>query len=274
MRKTIAGACGVLLVSAGWMIVSAQTPAASSGVKITPVTIEETRRKILSGRPIGGVPAGLKLAVNVTGPAAAAAVRYGHVIVNEAVDDQGNRLEKVRLILERRQREGFLPIDAWKRGNVKDGFQIDLYLAQSKRPATKIVRLSGSLKLLTGGKPTRVVVKNVSALAGKEVSSKTLAAEGVKMTIATNSSGSGEGARQVSYTLGGNAAAVLEASLVDAGGTPIPSMPGYSTGCGGAKVHFLKALKPLPKGAGVKLSVLTDAKVTLVPLSLKDIPLP
>ena len=142
------------LVLWAWLMCSAQPPAAKmpAGVKVAVAAVEETRRKGFVGRPRGGAPAGLKVTLNVTGALPAKALRYGFVTVGEAVDDKGNRLAKVKTIFNRAQRDGFVTIDSWKRGGVKDGFQFELYLAETKRQASKLARLTGSLKLLTGRK--------------------------------------------------------------------------------------------------------------------------
>ncbi len=275
MRRRITMAACAGLVLAGWMLARAQAPPAPKGVKVVTATIEETRRKALVGRLAGGVPAGLKLTLNITGPLAKKAIRYGHVAVDEAVDDRGNRLEKVRLMFDRRQREGFLPVNTWKRRAVKDGFQLELYLAESKRSATKITRLKGSLKLLTGEKTVGVLIKNVKGLVGKQLDNKTLAKAGVTLAfVKTPTDLMTEPARQVSYTVGGNEAALLDVSLVDASGKRIAGTAGWMSQRTGRKIHFLSGLKELPDGVGVKLSVLIGAKVTTVPIVLKDIPLP
>ena len=265
------------VVLSAWLICSAQQPATKmpAGVKVAVAAVEETRRKAFVGKPRGGAPAGLKLTINVTGTLPAKALRYGFVTVGEAVDDKGNGLAKTKTIFDRRQREGFVTIGSWKRSGVKDGFQFELYLAETKRQASKLARLTGSLKLLTGRKTVEVVVKDVKGLTGKAVDDASLTAAGLKLKVVETKAGfMSDPARQVSFTLTGNEHAILGMTLVDAAGKRIRTSHGWSSSRTGPKVHFLSTMKKLPEKVALKLTVLMGAKATTVPLALKDIPLP
>jgi len=286
MRAWMAAGAALLIVGA-WAAWGGQPaekaagpdrPAAGAGgdVKVVAAVVEETRHKrLVPSKHRGGPITGLKLTLHVTGGPAAGATRFGHVALTEAVDDRGTSLEKSRSVFGRKQREGFVTIDDWKRRGVEGGFAVELRLAETPRAATKIARLSGSLKVLSGGKTAEVVVKDARSLAGKAVDDATLTAAGLKVTVVQTKTGiMMDPKKSICYRLSGNEGALLDAELVDASGGPVKGSSGSFRRGDGPRTHVLSAREKLPEKAGLKLKVLVGAETATVPIALTDVPLP
>jgi len=265
-------------VGAGSAVLLAGAPAGdapAAGVKVTPVSIEERRSKQLVKTRTFGMPPELTLALHVTGPAAAKAKRAGHVRITKALDDKGNSLLPKKRSFGSRMRDGYKTVNEYMRHGVKDGFKLDLSLAQSQRAATKISSLTGSFKLLTGEKVADGTIPDVKSLEGKDAAHPVLAAAGLKVKIVKASGGfMGGGPRAISYVPGGNTDALVDVELVDSAGKEIQSSSGSVRMGSGPRTYHVEAMGKLPPKAGLKLKVLTGAKSTTVPLELKDIPLP
>ncbi len=79
----------------------------------------------------------------------------------------------------------------------------------------------------------------------------------------------------VTYTLTDGAEAVLHVALLDADGQAIATNMGWSSLNGGAKMYTLTLQAgTIPAKAGLKVTLLSDAKIMAVPFDLKDIALP
>ena len=257
----------------------AATTTRAAGVKVIPVAVSETRYKWLAAGRKKSDYTELKITVHVVGEAAAKAVRFGHVKITDAVDGKGNGLLAAAKEQHPRDYEsGFVTIADSRRGQAKNGFQADLvHLRPAARPAAKIARVSGSLKLITGGKVAEVTIPNARSLIGIQVNHPALRAAGVTLKIVkpgTSVIPWEDPAKTISFQIEGNVDAALSASMVDASGKAVSCNSSVRTGGGAIRQQSLTAEKQLPEKAGLKLEVLSGAKVVTVPFELKDVPLP
>lgn len=258
----------------------APTTKEAAGVKVVPVAVSETRYRSLAGGGKGTGHTELKMTVHVAGGAAAKAVQFGHVKITQATDDKGNSL--LVPAKERRQprdyEKGYVTITKRWRDQAKNGFQADFVrLKPAARAAVKIAKVTGSLKLLTGGKVTAVTIPNARSLIGIELEHPALKAAGVKIKIISPEPSTAawvDPSKTIAFQIDGKVEAVLAASIVDASGKAVRCLPNLQTVSGGIKRLSVTAEKKLPDKAGLKLSVLGDAKVITVPFTLKDVPLP
>jgi hypothetical protein len=254
----------------------AAASAPAGGVKVVAASIEETRTKALITDSNYGAMSSLRVVLNVTGGDAAEAKRIGPVKVDSAVDDQkGDLVSKDKFSFG--SASGFETIDQFRQ--VKGGFRVDMQLTPGARTAKSIAKLTGSVTAIVGGKETPVVVPDVTSILGKAVENAILKKAGVTLAVLDPKDkkvfGAGAGANLVAYTLEGNAGVVLNVELVDDKGAVVPTMGGSSQMGNGPVIRELTVQsKTLPDKAGLKITVLEDAKTVTVPIDLKDIPLP
>ena len=258
----------------------AATTRRAASVKVIPVAVSETRYKWLAAGRKKSDYTELKITVHVVGEAAAKAVRFGHVKITDAVDEKGNDLLAAAKGPQhpRDYERGFVTIADSRRAQAKNGFQAEFFRLQpAARSAAKIAKVSGSLKLITGGKVTEVIIPNARSLIGIEVDHPALKAAGVKVRIVRPGPSVvpwEDPAKTISFQIDGNVDAALAASMVDASGKAIDCHSSVRTDGRATRQQSLTAEKQLPAKAGLKLEVLTGAKVVTVPFELKDIPLP
>ena len=258
----------------------APTAKEPAGVKVVPVAVSETRYKSLAGGGKGTGHTELKMTVHVVGGAASEAVQFGHVKITQATDEKGNSL--LIAAKERRQphhcEKGYVTITKWWQDQRKNGFQADfIRLKPAARAAAKIARITGSLKLLTGGKVTAVTIPNARSLVGIELQHPALKAAGVKIKIVRpepSGTALGDPSKTMVFQIEGKVEAILATIMVDASGNTVRCLSGFDTVAGGIKRLSLTVRSKLPDKAGLKLAVLSDAKVVTVPFELKDVPLP
>lgn len=277
----LAAGIGLWVVSASGRAgaAPAATTRQAAGVKVVPVAVSETRHKWLAAGRKKSDYAELKITVHVVGDAAAKAVRFGRVKITQAADDKGNSL--LVPAKERRQphdyERDFVTITERQREQHKNGFQAEfIRLKPAARAAAKIARVSGTLKLLTGGKATKVIIPNARSLIGIEVDHPALKAAGVKIKIVRPESSATiyiDPSKTVAFRIDGKVDAFLGAAMVNSAGRAISCTAMAEAVAGGIKYQLATEMK-LPDKAGLKLEVLSGAKVVTVPFALKDIPLP
>jgi len=249
---------------------TASAPSMPEGVQVRVAAVEETRRKLFyrtSSR--WHMPTDLKLTLHVTGEVAAKAERFGRVELVRAKDDLGTDLVPRQFVMDRRQREGFVTIDDWKRRDVRNGFALELRLSSTPRAARRIAEVRGAFSLQVGGKRKHVVVPNVRARAGQEIADAILTEAGMKLRIHEETASG----RKVSYIVQGSEQ-VLAVELVDASGKVVRSMGGWRQVGAAPRVYYRMPQGAMPEGVGLRLTVLVGAKQVRVPIVLKDIPLP
>ncbi len=286
----LAAGIGLWVVSASGRAraAPAATTTRAAGVKVIPVAVSETRYKWLAAGRKKSDYAELTMTVHVVGEAATKAVRFGRVKITHAVDEEGNSL--LAAAKERRHPHDyvrdFITITERQREQHKNGFQAEfIRLKPAPRAAAKIAKVSGSLKLLTGGKVAEVIIPNARSLIGIEVDHPALKAAGVKVKIVkpgtlkivkpgTSHIAWLDPSKTVSFRIDGKVDAFLGAVMVDSAGRAVSCNSSVRTDGGAIRQQSLTAEKQLPAKAGLKLEVLSGAKVVTVPFELKDIPLP
>ncbi|KKL85830.1 hypothetical protein LCGC14_1950800, partial [marine sediment metagenome] len=160
---------------------------------------------------------------------------------------------------------------------VDNGFSMDLKLAVASRQASRIAELTGSFKLLVGGKVTEVVVKDVGALVGKTVSNAQLKSAGLTVKIVKPTGGffgGGDATKSIAFVVEGPAEMLLGVEMVDEAGKVVKTSGGWSRMGGGPKIRTLTVRGAMPAKSGLKIKLLAGGKTATVAISLKDIPLP
>lgn len=249
---------------------SAAVASAPAGIEITPVTIEESRRGGLAGtQPKWPIAPEMKVTINVTGDVPAKAARFGRVKVAEAVDNAGDALKELDGGAGKRQRDGLINITEYNRRGVGNGFALELRFVPPARKATRIARLAGTF-VLVSGKPVDVTFKDVAAQVGTELNDPALAEAGLKVKIDQPK----DATRAVALTVEGNLDLLQDAELLDAAGKPVRTSVEVRRRDDGTAALQLTAGAKLPDNVGVKLTILSEGRLYLVPFELKDLPLP
>jgi hypothetical protein len=217
----------------------------------------------------------LRVIIELAGQPVAGATQYGGLTF-KAVDDKGNALKAQEAFVAREK--GFVPLDRslmWLgRSAPPDRIRLELNLDTSKREATKLASIDGSVKLLTGT-PVDVLIADADKWLNKPLENRELADVGLKATIASfNPKGGGLGS-YVKVRVSGKMEAMAKLDVVDANGKPLSQGSGVSRGFAGSpSMYEVFGDAPLPAGAKVKITLLKDVKELEVPIQLKDVPLP
>ena len=269
-RLTAALPASGALVAAGFVAVLP----VHAAVELVPFRLEETRILPLGDDKVSrGFPS-LKLTLSLKGPEAEAAVRYGDLKLEVAVDDQGGNLipEKDAFNDSSRFKDY---ANAFFRSNPGFGNQspaapqIDISLAVPRRSAAKIAHLKGTVSLAQKGN-----IRSVELTGLKSPGPKTLAipAEANLQIVATV--GSGENARSINVQISGDEGALESIEVLDGAGQKISSgMSSWSLN--GGPVHkSLDLGKPVDDSMKLVAKVATDRKIVTIPFDLSNVPLP
>lgn len=244
---------------------------ARAGVDVTPFRLQETRATDFGDDKVGRSQPSMELTLSLNGPEAESAVRYGDLKLEEAVDELGNSLIP--------EKEGFHDPAKFKEyanaffrksrfgGDKPAAPQVEIDLALSKRAATKIARLRGSLSVANAGTIQSVELANLGA--GPKAMPIPEAAN-LKITASVT----GENSRSVSLEISGDDNALESIIVIDAAGKDVSNgMSSWSMN-GGPEHKSLGLNKPLDASMKLVAKVALNRKITKVPFDLKDIPLP
>jgi hypothetical protein len=252
-----------LLFSAGLHVQAA--------VEITPARIEEVRTIVLVDDKVSRTPPSLKLTLSLRGPEAEASVRYGHLKLEEAVDDKGASLIPTNDIFH----------DATKFRDYSNAFfrkssfggksdpQVEMDLALPARQATRIARLRGSMDLAQSGTVQTIELAGLKGAGKKVVPVPANAGVEITATVA-----SGEAVRSVGIEITGDESAVESLEVMDASGRKISDGMSSWSVTGGPEQKTLSLREPLSDSMKLVAKVALNRKVTTIPFDLKDIKLP
>ncbi len=254
---------------------------------VTLVEIREVRVKNLGpsqAKPRVGIrdPARvphLAVTIEITGPHAAQAIKYGHIKIAKAEDDQGKSLKLLTVSdLARDPAEGYVEIDRhamffWERDEPKDKLRIELNLDNAGRSAKTLKTLEGTLKLRIAAERKEVVIDTILSKQGQEIENEVLKAAGLKVTIASVDSKT----KSITLETTGVQDSLLNMTLETADGKVIDAAQ-YSTPTpesDGAKMS--RGLDPwaaVPPDARLRLTIGTGLRSVDVPFSFTDVALP
>lgn len=247
---------------------------AEGAVEITPQRIEETRALVFNDDKVSRAPAALKLVLALNGAEAESATQYGHMEIEEALDNTGASLiprpdafhsaAKFRDYANAFFRNSKF---GGKSESVKP--QVELDLALSGRGAVKIAHLRGSLELCDGGKTNTVEVAALKHAGKKAVPLPDGSPVGLTIVVPSD-----DNVRSISIESTGDDGALASLEVVDANGKKISNgMSSWSLN-GGPAQKSLGLAKPLDDSMKLVVKVVSDRKFTKVPFDLKDVALP
>jgi hypothetical protein len=260
--------CCVILIAAS-VPARADAPAL---VAVRVLSVDESRHVEVgpSAERLFSHPVGLKLTLELSGPAIEAATGFGALKLDQAVDDQGNSLLGDHGSLQQSNLAKFQKIDRermwfFASEKPKDRIKVDVELKPATRSAARLKSVIGSIRV---GTSTEVFFTDLSAKAGKPLEHKALADAKVSITL-TKVADTG-----ISYSMSDPNGYVADVGLVDASGKDA-SRGRWSMSLGALSSYNIDA-KPgaIPAGARLVVSLMTPATVLTVPIDLKDVPLP
>jgi hypothetical protein len=156
--------------------------------------------------------------------------------------------------------------------------ELELGLKQPSRKATKIVTIRGEVEVMSGGTRKQVDVSGLAARVGKTVEDPALKQAGIEVEVMDPKQAEefmmGDGEQQgVALRISGNLVALAEVDLVDARGQSV-SQGKASSESDGVRKQFISMAKAPDAGTRLRLSVDVGQKLVIVPIELKEVPLP
>ena len=242
-----------------------------AAVGIIPDRIEEVRTLILVDDKISRTPPSLKLTLSLSGPEAEAAVRYGNLKLEEAIDDKGNSLIRTNDTFHEAAKFKDYSNAFFRKSSFggKSDPQVELDLGLPARQATKVTRLRGTLDLAEQG-----TIQTIELAALKGAGKKALAVPanaGVEIAATVASS---DTVRSIAIEITGDESAVESLEVVDASGRKISSGMSSWALNGGPMRKTLTLRQPLDDSMKLVAKIALNRKITKIPFDLKDIKLP
>lgn len=249
------------------------TQSIHAAVEVVPFRVEESRSIDFGNDNVGRTPAGLKLTLSVKGPEAESSTQYGKLVLDEAVDDQGasliptkdsfNKPEKFREFSNQFFRKN-------RFGNEPPAPpQVEIDLAPSKRSATKIAHLRGTLTLADDGTIQTVELPNLKP--GEKKSVPVPKDAGLQITVTP---AAGDNSTSIELKISGDEGALVSIKMMDASGKEVSSGESSWSMDGGPEHKSLDLNKPLDPSMKLVAKIAVNRKLIKVPLDLKDISLP
>lgn len=252
-------------------------------VKITPVTITESRTKELAQSEaqknafLQSGPGGLVVTIRLEGKEVEGALEFGKLKIAEALDDTGASLKPEA------GGGGFGGGDGFRKfsfGRFDDSEPaetlIPIELKLPARKATKLTKLKGEVSVKAGGEKKVVSATKLTALKGKNLKDPALTEAKLKVQLADEADADanlGPADSTLMLKIIGDSAAIQKIELVDAQGETVSQ--GHSSSTFGNKTDYgLFISKPVDDSMTLKIELVVGQKVVKVPFDLKDIPLP
>lgn len=217
----------------------------------------------------GNCPPGLKIKLELSGPAAGKATHYGLLKLSDGSDDRGTKILLTGGGYED-PTEGYVSIDRqhmffFLDKPPTDTLWIEFNVTLPARDA-KVVNLKGEMKLKTSDRKT-VTVADVAGKTGP-ITDKLLDEAGFKCEIIT-----AEG-ESLKFKLTGKPDRLLEFDVLNAAGKSIKQ--GHSSsGFGGAtKTYDVMLGEPLGDGTKLELIVAVGEEIVDVPIEIRKLALP
>lgn len=257
------------------VLMTASVPARADGpppVAVRVLSVDESRHVEVARsveKPFSH-SVGLKLTLELSGPALETAAAFGGLKLDQAVDDQGNSLLGDHGSLQQSNLAKFQKIDRermWFFANEKpkDKIKVDLELKPAARSAARLKAVTGSIRV---GTSTEISFTDLPAKAGKPLEDKALADAKVSITL-TKVADTG-----ISYSMTDPNGYVADVGLVDAAGKDA-ARGRWSMSMGALSSYNIDAKTgAIAAGARLVVSLMTPATVVTVPIDLKDVPLP
>jgi hypothetical protein len=194
----------------------------------------------------------------------AEASRVGFLQIDAARDDKGKQLALFKAKRDNLDVDGDF-VDLTGGMLMKDAqrpMEIDLMLERPSDGAKSLALLEGSLKLVTGGRPEEVLIRDIKNIEPETaIENQTLKSAGVTLRLSFPVTGN-----TVSLAAQGP---IWSMDLVDGKGKKVDAQ--WASGMG--EFQF-QSEPPLPADVGLQLVVLTGQKPETVPFKFEGVPLP
>ena len=242
-----------------------------AAVQIAPARVEEVRTLILVDDKVSRTPPSLKLTLSLSGPEAESAVRYGHLKLEEAVDDKGTSLIPTNDTFHEAAKFKDYSNAFFRKSSFggKTDPQVELDLALPARQAARITRLRGTLDLAEPGMLQTIELAALKGAGKKPLAVPANAGVGITATVASS-----ETVRSIGIEITGDESAVESLEVVDASGRKISDGMSSWTINGGPAKKTLTLRQPLDDSMKLIAKLALNRKITSVPFDLKDMKLP
>lgn len=219
----------------------------------------------------------LHVVLELTGRPAVEATAYGHIRITAAQDDTGKVLALTGPSDD--PSEEWLPFYEGRNREFNSATTvIRLYLDRALPKATKLTRLEGSLKLLTGGETRSITVPKILAKEpGDPIEDEVLRKAGLSVTYlgVEDTRKFGETVRiGIKGEREGAAFSLKEVTLISGDGKRIQESARGASYDDGVPSELRVAGRPIPPNAGLRLTVAVGQEPLDVPFKLEDVPIP
>ena len=259
------------------------TPLAVRAQELTakPAEILETRYERLIKQPnvFSSDQSALRVTLQVDGPAAKGATKWGKLKLTEAVDDTGKDLKPKSeggFNMSFGGGEDLQDINRFGMDEGKTAFDVPVDLALPERKATRLKSVKGEFAVLAGGEQKVVTVAKPKSQVGRSIDDDALKAAGVTMKFpkpGDSAFGGSSGAGNALVETGGKADVIRSVEILDAAGESVSQ--GYSSSTlDGTTATSYDLNKPLDDAMTVKVTLLTGQKEVVVPFEVKNVKLP
>jgi hypothetical protein len=246
---------------------------AHAAVELTPFRLEETRSVALVKDHIGHSPDELKVIFTLKGPEVDSAVRYGHLHLDEAVDDKGTNLIPPKDSFDEAGKLKKFDNDFFRKSDLEakrpaDDPQVSVVLALPKRSATKIARLRGSIDLVQQGDIKTVELAGLKPGDSQKMPIPAEAGIGITATVKA-----GDDSRSIDLAMSGDENALDSIEVLDASGKKVSNgISSFTLGKISKKSIDLE--KPWDASMKLVAKVAMGRKTIKAPFDMKDIALP
>ncbi|MGA3067833.1 MAG: hypothetical protein ABSF29_13400 [Tepidisphaeraceae bacterium] len=249
---------------------------AAADVQLVPVRVEESRSVTLASDNMSGMPDSLIVGFMLKGPEADSAVRYGRLKLEEAVDDLGNSLIPPKDPFNDPAKFSEFPNAQFRKmalgGNQPvPAPEIQIRLAPSKRAATKIAVLRGSVCLADAGTVKSVEASSLMDMPQRTVDIPAEAGFGITLAIIPDNQNQ---IHQIGVEFSGDWSGMDSIEVENAtGGAVSYGLSSWSVN-GGPLHYSLNVGPPLDDTMKLVVKYAVGRTMTTVPFEFKDIALP
>lgn len=221
----------------------------------------------------------LAVILEIAGPPAAQAIKYGHIKIIKAEDDQGKSLKAIKVSdLTKDPADGFIDIDRhamffWDQDKPTDKLRVELNLENAGRSAKTLKKLEGTIKLRIAAERQEVVIDAILSKQGQTIEHEVLKAAGLTLTVVEVDPKT----KRITFETTGVQDSLLSMTLETADGKAIDAAQFSTPAPNAVDAKMSRGLNPwaaVPPDARLRLIIGTGLSTVDVPFSFADVALP
>jgi len=251
----------------------------ASSARAQPIRVEARRFERQPASPLFNQGVRLNANVVLSGSAFHSMSGYGDWKISEARDDKGDDLRPTAK--DDLAKNAIIQRFATSEEGRALGEPTTLFLAMPSPQATRVVRLSGTISIRTGGTPENISIPHIKGSYGQKLVSPALEAAGVQISVDPFDK---DNPKSLRLGVRGDFAALQSGEHDDLqSGIGITDERGHnlksyiftsSADDGGEENVSVDAEQPFDDTMALHLRLMTHPQILVVPFALRDVPLP